>query len=145
MFHYCFCQLELGVEVIDDYLNEAKQVSEKNSWLNYSMPLHRCREMGFHPRVFDLLDERQLNKHEVLEFLKLVFGERAFMEAPDIHQDWKKFLQFLQALNHLEKQHYNPKTKKMCPLIDVRRLNNAFSGRASGSGSYFSNILKGFK
>lgn len=101
------------------------------------MPLHRCREMGFHPRVFDLLDERLLNKDELLEFLKLVFGDAVMLKAPDLHADWKKFVEFLQSLLDLEMQHYNPRTKKMCPWIDMREL-----GRCYGGGRSFTNLFR---
>ena len=117
--------------MIDDYFHEAQQVNKNNSWLNYCMPLHRCREMGFHPRVFDLLDERLLNKDELLEFLKLAFGAAVIDKAPDVHTDWKSFCKFLQALLDLEMQHYNPRTKKMCQWIDMKELNRCY-----GSGSF---------
>ena len=120
--------------MIDDYFHEAEQVNTYNSWLNYAMPLHRCREMGFHPRVFDLLDERLLNKDQLFEFLQLVFGEAVMQKAPNLHTDWKAFSTFLQALLDLEMQHYNPRTKKMCQWIDMKELNKCYGG----SGSFMS-------
>jgi len=51
-------QLELSLEVLDDFLEEAKEVHEHNPWLNYALPLHRLRELGYHHRIFDMMDER---------------------------------------------------------------------------------------
>merc|ERR1712048_930953 len=37
-------ELEIPVEVIDDYAEEAKQVFKYNNWINYCIPIHKCRE-----------------------------------------------------------------------------------------------------
>ena len=55
-------ELELNVEVLDHFAAKAKEVCKHNKYLNYAPPLHRCREMGYHNRLFDLLDERKLTK-----------------------------------------------------------------------------------
>ena len=95
-------QLELSVEVLDDYTSEAAQVHQHNPWLTYGLPLQRMRELGFQERVFDLLDERPMTKHELRDFMAILFG-RDFMDGiPDPMLDWDGFEQHIRILNQNE-------------------------------------------
>ena len=44
-------QLELSLEVLDDFVEEAHEVYQHNKWLNYALPLHRIREMGYQNQI----------------------------------------------------------------------------------------------
>lgn len=61
--------LELYIDVLDDYVNEAKRISNINVWLNYTNSLHRIREFGYHNRIYDLLNERLLSKDELYDWI----------------------------------------------------------------------------
>jgi hypothetical protein len=66
-------ELELNMDVIDDYLNEAEAVASANPWLNYCHSLHLMREFGVHNiRELDKLDESLLSADDFFKICKLL-------------------------------------------------------------------------
>jgi hypothetical protein len=112
-------------------MNEAKEINKYNKWLNYAMPVHRCREIGYQNRIFDLLDERPLNKDEIYELCVMLFGS-AVLNAPDVHDNWNGFLEALSRFVDREQKHFNPITRKIEGLINVKKLRNHFGGGLFG-------------
>jgi len=121
--------LELSVEVLDDYRGEAVEVQTCNPWLNYGLPLHRMREMGYHDRVFDMLDERLLTKSELRDFCILLFGE--IDGLPDPSLDWDGFASHVERELKKEKLQWNPIRRKMKPWISMKKLNRRYSPNRS--------------
>lgn len=99
------------------------EITSANKWLTYGLPLHHCREMGYHHRVFDLLDERQLNKDELVEFLSLLLGHH---DWPDPHAEWKDFVKVLQQVLDKEEKLFSPRTRKLESWIDIKQLKKAY-------------------
>lgn len=128
-------QLELNVDVLDDFVAEAGEVyGAKNKFLNYALPLHRCREMGFHHRLFDIIDERQLAVDELPEFFALLFGEKEFDGVPDPQVNWSGFMKGMARIVEAEPPQWNPITKKVQPWINLKKLNRTYRRQANGGG-----------
>jgi hypothetical protein len=57
--------LEIDLEIIDDFLSEAKEVDNYNNWFTYGEPLHLLRQFGVSIKELDMLDERELTIDQI--------------------------------------------------------------------------------
>lgn len=126
-------QLELSLDVLDDFQAEAMEVYEHNPFLNYTLQLHRCREMGFYHRLFDLLDNQSLSIDELYEFFQLLLGENEFDGVPDPQVDWNGFLNDVKRIVEREEYQWNPVTKQLEPWININKLNKIYGGGIGGA------------
>lgn len=121
--------LEQSIEVLDGFLAEARKIHrKKNRWLNYALPIHRIREMGFHHRLFELLVERRLTKHERREFVPLIYGANCISERGQ--KDFQCLLADVVGLSGKEKTVWNPNTHLFSALIDRDKLGPKYSKEA---------------
>ena len=88
--------------------------------------------MGYHDRVFDLLDERPFTTEELREFCSVLLLEpsvtsaAAVMELPDPSADWATFYRTVKALLGNQSSQWNPITKKLSPWIDLKSLDKIY-------------------
>jgi hypothetical protein len=94
--------------------------------LNYALPIHRCRELGYHDRLFDLIDERPLTKGELRAFCALLFGTD-IEHIPDPAAEWKSFLSYVEERLANEQPQWNPLKKKVKPWISTKKLNRIYN------------------
>lgn len=59
-------ELENQVDVLDDFIGEAKEVHQFNSWLTYGDALQKLREFGCSVRDLDMIDEGPLSLDSIL-------------------------------------------------------------------------------
>lgn len=123
--------LEWNMEVLDDFTSEAKEVHRYNPWLNYGLPLHRCREAGFRHRLFDLLDERALTREEMVDFLRLLLGDH---EWKDPHVEWEAFVKQIRTVVSQEGKQWDPVRRRAMDWIHVNRLNSRYRPGANSVG-----------
>jgi hypothetical protein len=125
-------QLELSIDVLDDFKAEAQEVYEVNPWLTYGLSLHRMRENGFHDRIFDLIDERALTKSELWQFCSLLFGKDKFDGVVDPSIDWLGFMAQVERLLQQERMTYNPIRGRPTPWLDCAKLNRLYGNASCG-------------
>mmetsp|Transcript_28149 Transcript_28149/g.47824 ORF Transcript_28149/g.47824 Transcript_28149/m.47824 type:complete len:417 (-) Transcript_28149:194-1444(-) len=120
-------QLELSLEVLDDFIEEANEVHEHNPWLNYALPLHRLREMGYHHRIFDMMDERPFTHEELREYCSLLLIDSSPSdELPDPSADWKEFSKAVKNLLARQQGQWNPVKKTVMPWINVKKMDKIY-------------------
>ena len=66
-------QLELDMDVLDDFTSEAAEIMAVNNWIVYGEPLHKLREWGIHFKELDLLDEASLTSDQMKFAVALVY------------------------------------------------------------------------
>jgi len=90
--------LELNIDVIDDYTDEAVSIKKYNSWLTYGESLHRLREFGCIMSELDHIDESKLSAEEVIKICHLIFGGES-SDYPHPQKDLKTLSQILHKCN----------------------------------------------
>ena len=120
--------LNIRVDVVDDFLSEAKEVKSCNPWINYAHPLHIAREWGFHRRILDLLDECRFSLDQMREFCAMLFGVLSCDLNPE--SNWEEFYYDIISLMEREGPQWNPLSNSLKNWIDMRVLGKTYGGKA---------------
>ena len=123
-------QLELSIEVLDDFKSEATEMHATNPWINYTLQIHRMRELGFQHRIFDLLDERKLTISELREYCFLLFGDSNFDGVPEPEVNFKGFLSALDRMMKTEDKQWHPLKKELRSLVSLKKLSDIYGDGA---------------
>lgn len=136
-------KLEEGfsIDVLDDYLDEAREIQENNPWLTYSLGLHRCREMGMscHSiyKWLDWLDERPLTRTEtlnVIETLGVISDDAIDSTTRALLDEAVEWKQFCGTVERLQQEILLAITKHR---LEVPGNSGTASGSGSGSGNAY--------
>lgn len=79
-------ELELSLDILDDFQGEAKNIYYYNPWLTYPHILHTVREAGSLSKLLDFIDERALTPMEVglcAQLLLRVEGQTKYPWQPE--------------------------------------------------------------
>jgi hypothetical protein len=118
-------ELEIEMDILDDFLEEAKAVNELNPWLTYGKPIHQMREWGMRVPDLDYLDETKLTPQQMSNVCRLLlFGSKSKeLPAP---ADWEKFVQILGAAKHAEPKVFDPVRRRNAGWINMRKLETLY-------------------
>mmetsp|Transcript_7367 Transcript_7367/g.21770 ORF Transcript_7367/g.21770 Transcript_7367/m.21770 type:complete len:279 (-) Transcript_7367:3255-4091(-) len=110
---------EFSLDVIDDMLGEANEVSGKgNSFFVYSPAIHRFREGGFNNRLFDLMDEKRFMPRQRAQIMSILLAEP---DTPLPMYTSANFNAEVKARASRQPTVWNPKTRNLDPCVDPTR------------------------
>lgn len=89
-------QLEEPIDVIDDFLNESREIYEKNPWLNYGEPLQLMREFGICDPCLDKLDEETLSPDQIVKIFEFIFN----VDFPSPYSEMNSVVELLHSVNN---------------------------------------------
>lgn len=114
-------ELELNMDILNDFESEAREINEKNPWLTYGLPLHQMREFGINVREVDLLDEETLTPEQVQAICFTIFGGTR-QDWPHPQSDTPEFLKKVKAACAATGKTFNPIRKCSRPWVEVDEL-----------------------
>ena len=125
-------ELEIEMDVIDDFVGDASEIYNVNSWLIYGEPLHRMREFGSSIKEMDHLDEKLLGHDEMLVIIGALLFEGKTKEIPHPEMNWSAFIASVKKQNAAAERNYDPISKMISGWIHEKNLISHYKGNSSG-------------
>ena len=121
---YMKMESELSKSImISDYSLEIQKINQNHKWLNYSMPLHRCREIGCSKNILKVLSNEKLTMTELRNLLEFLLDDDPL---PDPTKNWKSFLNAVKRGQSQQDYQWNPRKQTFLPWIDLKRLHKEY-------------------
>jgi hypothetical protein len=112
-------ELELPLDILDDFASEAKEISDKgNGFFAYTPLLHRIREAGTLCKLLDNLDETQFTPRDARKMVELLSNDATPLRGGTDRQ----FIQRVEKMLASAKPVYDPVKQRMTPSVNVNRL-----------------------
>ena len=124
-------QLELDMDVLDDFASEATEIMQVNSWLVYGEPLHKLREWGVNFKELDLLDEAPLSADQMRFTCAMLLFGMATSELPHPSENWSAFEQLIISANKETPQVWNPVSRRMSNWVSISGLKKRYGPTSS--------------
>lgn len=125
-------ELELEMDVLDDFMGEAKEVFDANPWMTYGESVHRFREFGAAIKEMDLLDECALSSEQMRVVCSHLVASGAARDLPHPDEDWDSFINACKAGLAARGPTWNPLVQKQTPWLDIKRLGKEYN-KSGGS------------
>ena len=116
-------QLEVTLDILDDWKAEGQEILAYNPWVNYCLPIQRFRECGFSLKEFDLLEERKLSAEEVRKYAIAVTGNG---DLPNPSLNWSAFVKDIERDLNTIGPLYNPVTKRKEKIMNVAKIKSRY-------------------
>lgn len=68
-------ELEINLDILDGYVDEAIEIYKPNPWLCYGLPLHQMREFGVSSLELDHINDRELDYVSKLKLVTMIYGD----------------------------------------------------------------------
>jgi len=121
--------LNVPVEILDDFESEAHQVYSMNPWITYSLPLQRIREWGYRSEILESLRDRPLTIEEMRDCCALIFGVPS-LNLCDPKTNWLGFREDIEALVSHESRQWHPVLRRTKGWINLKVLGDIYGGKA---------------